>query len=40
MDGRDRATPTEDGSRGGDEGMGKGVEQRGSPHRPEEAGAG
>ena len=37
MDGRDRAPPTEDGSREGDEGMGKGVEHRGSRHRPEEA---
>jgi hypothetical protein len=37
MDGRDRAPPTEAGSGGGDEGLGKGVEQRGSPYRPEEA---
>src|SRR5215204_2822821 len=34
------APPTEDGSGGGDEGMGKRVQQRGSPHRSEEASAG
>jgi hypothetical protein len=34
MDGRDRATPAEAGSGGSDEGMGKGVQQRGSGDRP------
>ena len=41
MDRRDRATPTEAGFRGGDEGMGKGDQQSGSPrHRFAEAYAG
>jgi hypothetical protein len=36
MDRGDRAPPTEDGSRRGDERMGKGVQQRGDRHRREE----
>ena len=37
LDGRDRPPPTEDGSRGGDEGMGERVDRRGGCHRFGEA---